>query len=64
MAKTATFYIDKFDNSVTLHRHDRTSANRLAEGLGESIGKFIAMLVNEIENMPDNSTISITVNKE
>ena len=64
MEKTITYYFDKSSNVVTLHKQDRTCANELAKGFGESIGMFVTMLTNEIERMPNNVTISITVNKE
>ena len=64
MSKTVTFYFDKYDHIVTLHNHDRTCANQLAKGFGESIGMFVTMLTNEIDSLPNNGTISITVNKE
>ena len=64
MNKTKTFYFDKPSNVVSLHQHDRTCANQLAEGFGESIGMFVTMLTNEIDRMPNNGTISITVSKE
>ena len=64
MSKTTTFYFDKGSNVVSLHKHDRTYANQLAQGLGESVGMFVTMLTNEIDRMPNNCTISITVSKE
>lgn len=64
MEETITFYFDKYSHIVSLHKHDRTCANELAQGFGESIGMFIAMLTNEIDRLPNNGTISITVNKE
>lgn len=64
MTKTKTFYFDKVSNVVSLHQHDRTCANQLAESFGESIGMFVTMLTNEIDRMPNNGTISITVSKE
>ena len=64
MAKTITYYFDKSSHIVSLHKHDRTYANELATGLGESIGMFVTMLTNEIDRMPNNCTISITVSKE
>ena len=64
MDKTITFYFDKAGHVVSLHKHDRTCANQLAEGFGESIGMFVTMLTNEIDRLPNNGTISITVNKE
>lgn len=64
MEKTITYYFDKSSNVVTLHKHDRTCANELAKGFGESIGMFVTMLTNEIARLPNNGTISITVNKE
>ena len=64
MSKTITFYFDKGLNIVSLHKHDRTCKNQLAEGFGESIGMFVTMLVNEINRMPNNESISITVEKD
>ena len=64
MSKTITLYFDKSSNIVTLHKYDRTCANELAQGFGESIGMFVTMLTNEIDRLPNNGTISITVNKE
>lgn len=61
---TATYYFDKESGIVSLHKHDRTCANQLAEGFGESVGMFMAILTNTIERMPNNGTISITINKE
>ena len=61
MSNTVTFYFDKSDHVVSLHKHDRTFLNKLAEGFGESIGKFITMLTNEVDRLPNNGTISITV---
>jgi len=63
MINTITFYFDKSSNVVTLHKHDRTCANELAKGFGESIGMFVTMLTNEIDRLPNNGTISITVIK-
>ena len=63
MINTITFYFDKSSNVVTLHKNDRTCANELAKGFGESIGMFVAMLTNEIDRLPNNGTISITVMK-
>lgn len=62
--KAKTFYFDKESNIVSLHQHDRTYANQLAKGFGESIGMFVAMLTNEINRMQNNGTLSITVNKD
>ena len=62
--RTVTYYSDKASGIVSLHKHDRTCANQLAKGFGESIGMFVTMLTNEIDRMPNNGTISITVNKE
>ena len=64
MNKTITYYFDKASGIVSLHKHDRTCANKLAEGFGESVGRFTAMLTNEIDQMSNNETISITVSKE
>ena len=64
MTKEITYHIDKVDGIVSLHKHDRTCANQLAEGFGESIGMFVTMLANEVDRMPRNSSISITVTKE
>lgn len=64
MSKTVTFYFDKSDHVVTLHKHDRTCANQLAEGFGESIGMFVSMLTNEVERLPNNGTISLIVEKD
>lgn len=64
MSNTVTYYFDKASGIVSLHKHDRTCANELAKGFGESIGMFVTMLTNEIDQMPNNGTISITVNKE
>lgn len=64
MEKTVTFYIDKDEDTVTLHKHDRTVANQLAEGFGESVGTFVTMLSNEILRMPNNSSINLTITKE
>lgn len=64
MNETVTYYFDKASGIVSLHKHDRTCANQLAEGFGESVGMFMAMLINTIERMPNNGTISITINNE
>lgn len=64
MSKTITYYFDKSSGIVSLHKHDRTCANQLAKGFGESVGMFTAMLTNTIDRMSNNETISITVNKE
>lgn len=64
MEKIITFYIDKEDGVVSLHKHDRTCANQLAEGFGETIGMFVTMLANEVDRMPKSSSISIIVKKE
>lgn len=64
MEKTITYYFDKASNVVSLHKHDRTCANQLATGFGESIGMFVAMLTNEIDRMQKNGTISISVKKD
>lgn len=64
MTKEITYHIDKVDGIVSLHKYDRTCANELAKGFGESIGMFVTMLTNEIDRLPNNGTISITVNKE
>lgn len=64
MNETVTYYFDKASGIVSMHKHDRTCANQLAEGFGESVGMFMAMLINTIERMPNNGTISITINNE
>ena len=64
MSNTVTFYFDKDAHMVSLHKHDRTCANELAKGFGESIGMFVTMLTNEINRLTNNGTICITVNKE
>ena len=64
MSKTVTFYFDKSNHVVTLHKHDRTCANQLAKGFGESIGMFVTMLTNEVERLPNNGTISLIIEKE
>lgn len=64
MSKTITFYFDKGSNIVSLHKHDRTCKNQLTEGFGESIGFFVTMLTNEIDRLPNNGSISITVEKD
>ena len=64
MENTITFYFDKSSHIVSLHKHDMTCANELATGFGESIGMFVTMLINEIDRLPNNGTISITVKKE
>ncbi len=61
---TATYYFDKASGVVSLHKHDRTCANQIAEGFGESIGMFMAMLTNTIERMSNNRTIKITIEHE
>ena len=64
MSKPLTFYFDKSEHVVTLYKHDRTCANQLAEGFGESIGKFVTMLANEVERLPNNGTISLIIEKQ
>lgn len=64
MSKIITYYFDKSSHIVSLHKHDRTCANEIAKGFGESIGMFVTMLTNEIDRLPNNGTISITVSKE
>lgn len=61
MEKGLTYYFDKSLHSVSLYKYDRTYANQLAEGFGQSIGMFVAMLTNEIARLPNNETISITL---
>lgn len=61
--RSMTYYFDKADGVVSLHKYDRTTSNQLAEGLGDSIGMFTAMLTNEIDRMPNNETISITITR-
>lgn len=61
---TATYYFDKGSDVVSFHKHDRTCANQLAEGFGESIGMFVSMLTNTIERMSNYSTIKITIDYE
>ncbi len=63
MTKEITFYIDKGDDVVSLHKYDRTYTNQLAEGIGDSIGKFVAILINEVVRMPKNTSITITVSR-
>lgn len=64
MEKTITFYFDKDSHIISLHKHDRTCDNELAKGFGESIGIFVTILTNEINRLPNNGTISITVKRE
>jgi hypothetical protein len=64
MSKKITFYFDKDSDVVSLHNHDRTCKNQLAEGIGESIGMLVTMLINEINRLPNSGSISITVEKD
>ena len=59
--KEITYHIDKVDGIVSLHKHDRTYANQIAKGFGESIGMFTTMLTNEVDRMPRESSISISI---
>ena len=64
MNKKVTFYLDKADGIVTLHQNKRTDANKLAEGQRESLCVLLTMLLNEIGGMPNDGTISVTINKQ
>lgn len=62
--KQITYHIDKCEGVVSLHKQDRTAANQLAEGFGETIGMFVTMLTNEVDRMPGNTSLNITITKE
>ena len=61
--KTITYHIDNGEGIISLHKYDRTYANQLAEGKGETLGMLVTMLANEIERLPRSESLSITVNK-
>ena len=61
---TLTYYLDKVDGCVGLCKHDRTVANTLADNKGEAVGKLMAMIINELDNLPNNGTISVTFNRD
>lgn len=65
MAKrSATYYLDNDDGCIFMFRYDRTSCNEMANNKGEAVGKLMAMIVNELERLPNNESISITISKE
>lgn len=61
--KEIIYYIDKSENVESLYKYDRTYKNHIADGLGEVVGMFVAALTNELDRMPNNSSISITIRK-
>lgn len=64
MPRTETFYFDNFDNCIELHRHDRTTANRLADNKGQALGTLLALLVNELDHLKNGEALSVTIAKE
>lgn len=64
MAKEERFYFENFDGVTELYRRDRTVANRMAVGKGQSVGTFVTILVNELERLGRDDSLTISVTKE
>lgn len=64
MKRTKTLYFDNFADCIELHRSDRTIKNELANNKGNAIGAFMAILVNEVDNLRNGESLSVTITKE
>lgn len=62
--RSATYHLDNFDGCIFMFRYDRTNCNKMADNKGDAIGKLMAMIVNELERLPNNESLSITITKE
>lgn len=58
-----TYYFDNEDGCISLYRFDRTYHNRLAFDKGSSVGQILAIIVNELDRLPRNESISVTLTR-
>ena len=58
-----TYYLDNEDGLINLYRYDRTNKNHLAYSKGDSVGKIMAIIVNELDLLPKYESISVTIEK-
>ena len=63
--KSVTYYIDKDKYGVMLCKTDRTNGNIISDTTkGEALGQLFAMFVNELDRMPNNTSIGITITRD
>lgn len=58
-----TYYLDNEDGLINLYRYDRTNNNHLAYSKGDSVGKIMAIIVNELDQLPKYESISVAIEK-
>ena len=59
-----TYYLDDEDGIINLYRYDRTDKNLLAYNKGDAVGALVAIIVNELERLPKNESISVSIKRE
>lgn len=58
-----TYHLDNEDGLINLYRYDRTNKNHLAYSKGDSVGKIMAIIINELDQLPKYESISVTIEK-
>ena len=58
-----TYYLDNEDGLINLYRYDRTDRNHMAYSKGDSVGKLVAIIVNEIDQLPKYESLRVTIEK-
>ena len=58
-----TYHLDNEDGLINLYRYDRTDKNHMAYSKGDSVGKIMAIIVNELDLLPKYESLSVTIEK-
>ena len=58
-----TYYLNNEDGLINLYRYDRTNKNHLTYSKGDSVGKIMAVIVNELDLLLKDESISVTIEK-
>ena len=58
-----TYHLDNEDGLINLYRYDRTDHNHMAYIKGDSVGKLMAIIVNELDHLPKYESLSVTIEK-
>ena len=53
-----TYHLDNEDGLINLYRYDRTDHNHMAYTKGDSVGKLMAIIVNELDHLPKYESLS------
>lgn len=63
--KSVNYYIDKDEYGFMLCKADRTNGNIITDtSKGDAIGQLFAMFVNELDRMPNNASLGITITRD